>query len=145
MFEARQDVALSGKALLEIPTQATQHRQLQRHFPPEGTIGTAREPHLGHAAGPEKPDQLVRSDACAGLQAAGRGHGRLDCGVKVRQRLELVDLCELGVPGQQRVAQRLREVLVLCWQHLEPGAAPGRVEWQCLIEETAHPPHLRNR
>jgi hypothetical protein len=145
MFEAREDVALSGKALLEIPTQATQHRQLQRHIPPEGTIGTPREPHFGHAARPEKPDQLVWSDACAGLQAAGRGRARLDCGLKVRQRLELLDLCELGVPGQQRVAQRLREVLVLSRQRLEPGTAPGRIEWQCLIEETAHPPHLRNR
>jgi hypothetical protein len=51
VLEARQDVALSGKALLEIGSQVRQHRQLQRHLALEGAVGTPGEPDLGHAPG----------------------------------------------------------------------------------------------
>src|SRR5580700_6756907 len=145
MLEARQDVALSGKALLEIGTQVTWQRQLQRHFPPESAIGTPREPHFGHTTVTEWSNQLVRSDACADLQPACGGRSRFGRAAKRRPRGKLLELRELSLSWQQRVAQCLGKVPVLGWQSLEPRAAPGRVEWQRLIQETAHPRHLGNR
>jgi len=52
---------------------SAQHRQLQSHLAFEGAIGMSRQPHLGHAPRSEKSNQLIRTQARAGLQTA-RGH-----------------------------------------------------------------------
>src|ERR1700676_2493644 len=83
MLEACQDVALSGKARLEIRAKPRQPRPLQRQLAIEGAVRTPRQPNLGHASGAQEANQLVRAHARAGLQAAC-GNGTLEvCGAEL--------------------------------------------------------------
>src|SRR5690349_4428381 len=70
VLEGRQNVALAVKALLELAAHEHEGRYLQGHRALQRAVPTPREPHLRHPAGSERPNQLVGSDACPGLQAA---------------------------------------------------------------------------
>jgi hypothetical protein len=70
VLQRRQDVALALKAARQVCAHAGPHRQLQGDFALEGPIGTLRQPHLGHAAGSQRPDQPIRADGLIRLQTA---------------------------------------------------------------------------
>jgi hypothetical protein len=91
--------------LFEIAAHARQRRQLQGDLAVERAVGALREPHFGHAAGAQQPDQLVRADAIAGLKPGGLGaSGFIVCG-GFQEGSEVPSVRRLMEFRQQRLTQ----------------------------------------
>src|SRR5580704_4889550 len=78
VLERRQDVALARKATGQILAIAAEPRQLQGDLPLDGTVRALRQPHLGHAAFAEQPDQSIRPHQVAGEPVTRKCRGHSD-------------------------------------------------------------------
>ena len=85
VLQAGENVALAREALFQIAAHPGRHRQLQGDVALEGAVRAPRQPDLGHAAGAQRPQQLVRADVRARLEAARRRGIGLPAGLQLRQ------------------------------------------------------------
>jgi hypothetical protein len=143
ILQPREDVALMREARRHLHAHLVHARYLQRHLPVEGAIGTARQPHLGHAARAQQALQLIGPHALARLAAAGAGLIRGGIGERhARQVLHALAQRGNGVIRQQYAAQRLHQWLVAHRQGFDPATPGGRRQRQRLVEQLAQSRHL---
>ena len=119
ILQRGEDVAFEREALGHLRRTTLQARDLQRHLAFERAVGAAGEPDVRHAAGPQRPQQLVGAELLARL-AAGRsfrpGVGCLDARRTIQRP---------AAPWPDRRASASRSVRTSGWSSLGQRVEPG--------------------
>jgi len=117
MLQARQDVALARKTLLEMLAHPGQQRQFERHLA-------------------EQSNQLVRTHMRAGSKSGRRRSAALGAGGGRQRGIEL---------GEQCLAQLGEKVVIFRRKRLQPAPAAGLIQGQSRVEQAAHRCHSIRR
>src|ERR1700744_5143065 len=101
-------------------------RQLQGYLPPERSVGTPRQPNLGHTPNTQASNQLIGAYARTGLNVSRLTGAHLV--FESRQSIECPDRRGLRFVRQQHATQRRSKILVFGRKPLEPSAAPSGIQ-----------------
>ena len=139
-FQRREDPAFAREALRHLHRDMTQARNLERHEALERSIGTARQPDFRHAAGTQRPQQLVCAQPFTRM-VFGR-HGIAGTGVHRGRLIERTDGSHVRIVGLQCFAQRLHQRQILARQACQPGTPRSGAHRQRLVEQLTQACHL---
>jgi hypothetical protein len=135
MLQGRKNVALARQAFGQAPGPA-QPRQLQRHLPLVGAVGSLGQPDAAHAAFAKLTQQPPGADELACESAGERAvlQFRQPMSIDLGQRAHEGAGLQAGLHRQQR-RQCAAQRRVTVRQRRQPGPALGGGQIQCFVEQ----------
>ena len=140
-FERGEDAAFAREAIRHLCRHIAQVGNLERDLPLECPVRAVRQPHLRHAAGAQRPQQLVGAEPLAraafdlpDIHGAGRLHAR--------HAIQRTADCAGRIVRQQALAQGLHQRLVLLGQRVQPDETLLRRQRHGLVQQLPESRHF---